>query len=267
MTIKKNIKIEIGVITAIMLIGLLSGSKEMTNLFKQDIGFIIMGFGGLWLIGVVFRLNEWLYAFCSLFCAGAVFLFGFGLHEYGFFAGVGVLGVFFLIAAYLTNPIKPNVAMYLLICGLFLGGTGYSFRYVTSPTSIELKGYDPITYTNAVWTVSLQYQDVFISVQNDYGEWEPKTTTITLATITGSEEQAYLKAHEVIPQWRSYLKANNALPPYKSYSDLYIIDIDVYLDLSSCPKEYRKNYMSSDKLVGVYAREHRPWWTNLTQYH
>ena len=104
------------------------------------------------------------------------------------------------------------------------------------------KYYHPITYADAKWKIIIYYDDL-----------QKQEHQKTIGDIVGTEEMAYKETINIVKTWKE--KSCN--------QNLYLKEVLVNIDESSCPEELRENYVPTHSLNIKYPQKFRPPWTSF----
>lgn len=240
MNILRSLKIEFSVILGIIIFGTILQYQECVNLWKIDIGSFIAAIGAMWIIASFFKLYASITSnLISLAVAGLIFLLGFGIHEYGFFAALIMVGFGGLYLSYLANPIYPiqaSVSFAICLILVFIGLILTPFNKPTDPK----KYYEPIIYKDIEWKA-------FVYYQNEKGD----SIGTNLNTIVGNEESAYKQTRSIVEEWK---KQN---PAYK------IEEVQVRIPEKLYSEAYANGYVPTHSLFQKYQAKFVPSWCDL----
>lgn len=244
MNIGINILLEFLVILGVIVVSFFTGDKEIHDLLRnEDIGTIIMSFGILWLIGVIFRLNRLSHGIVSAFIAFGIMTFGYVLYKFGLGYAMVTVGFFFFYAIIVVCQISEKTGFVLFIIAISFLVIGYPIRHVTKPTNLRPDIYQPLMDPNAKWNLELI----------NYGQESTATNVVKntriVAHFVGTEEQAYSQAYDLIEK--------------KGLSAHLINLIPVYISPEYTPKDQRlRQYigLSTEQLECTYDQDDRPKW-------
>jgi len=117
-TLKYLLK-EAGLASFIFFWAAYSGLDRTREIVADGFGGILMGVGALWLIGAFFRMNLFIPWAISLITALGLVILGFGITEYGVFAGLTFLGIYSIILSIvIIYPINVNLGFKILMIGI-----------------------------------------------------------------------------------------------------------------------------------------------------
>lgn len=150
-----NILMEIGVIMTVLVTSYLCGNEEAIYYFTcGDLGLQISGFGLFWFIGAfMFRIAVTREAkFTSIFCAIAVFIFGWALSDYGIYHAWVFLGFALIYISWLISAHRPVLAFVIFLISLGLIFINNPLKQQSVPTKnnlVESTGYKGSGFTRA----------------------------------------------------------------------------------------------------------------------
>ncbi len=240
MNIIKSLQIEFFVILGILFFGAIMGYQECINFWKMDIGFCIAAIGAIWVIASFFRLYSTIpHNLSSLGVGGSIFILGFGIHEYGFFTALIMLGVMGLYVSSMSQPIFPKVANIIFIISLILLPLGLALKSIDKPTDPD-KYYHSITCNDIKW-------GAFVYYENESGE----NIGTNLGYIVGNEELAYKQTREIVKKWKD------------KNPSLKIQEVQVRIPDDLYTEAYNNGYVPTHILLNRYPKGFLPSWSAL----
>ena len=203
----KSLLTQISIIGCLLLFTYLLGWQETENIFKKDIGSIIMTIGVLWSFAIFFGFADWPEKIFGIFCGMGLFITGFALYGHGLTIAIITMGIYLIIVAALTAGMIPLPKVFFI--GIIIAIIGYCLNSVTKDSCKNVNLFKPTKEfekieiiedgttlgenDKAIWTLNMQFPNYYFEPLKD----SPETGSCQFIGTKKEAEQEALRRFEL----------------------------------------------------------------------